>query len=252
MHRNRAPDLWDQVTAVILAGGLGLRLRPVLADRPKVLAPVQQRPFVTFLLDRLAAVSLPSVILLTGYRAEQVQQALGSTCAGLELIYSVEPQPLGTGGALRWALPKLATPTVLLLNGDSYCDVDLAALLAFHRRHQADLTLTLVEVAQVDRFGQVEVFGNGRVQRFAEKPASAGSGWINAGVSLLERSLLAEIPAERPLSLERDLLPGWVAGKKVFGCCWSGAFLDIGTPASYAAANAFFATKSEFSPISRV
>lgn len=243
MYRNGASDLWQQVTPVILAGGLGTRLRSVIADRSKVLAPVQERPFLTFLLDQLAAASFNSVVLLTGYRAEQVRQTLGETYKGLRLTYSVETQPMGTAGALLLAAPHLTGRTILLMNGDSYCDVDFAALLAFHQWHQADMTMTLVEVARVERFGHVEVFGNGRVQRFAEKPTAHGSGWINAGISLLERNLVADIPVERPVSLERDLLPGWVAGKKVFGFRWSGAFLDIGTPESYAAANAFFAAK---------
>src|SRR5437879_601155 len=110
------------VTAAILAGGLGTRLRSVIADRPKVLAPVGGRPYLTYLLDQLAKAAVREVVLLTGYGAEQVRDALGATYAGMRLVHAAEPAPLGTAGALRHALPHLRSPAVLLMNGDSYCD----------------------------------------------------------------------------------------------------------------------------------
>src|SRR5438105_3788922 len=115
------------VSAAILAGGLGTRLRPAVADRPKVLAPIHGRPYLTFLLDQLADAFIEEVVLLTGFQAGQVRRTLGETYAGMRLLYSEEPAPLGTAGAVRWALDKLSLPTILLLNGDSYCDVHLSA-----------------------------------------------------------------------------------------------------------------------------
>src|SRR3954463_14123588 len=120
------PGLAD-TDAVILAGGLGARLRSVVADRPKVLAPVLGRPFVTYLLDQLAAAGLRRAVLLTGFRAEQVRQTLAEQHAGLDLAYSTEPTPLGTAGAVRDALDQVDTADVLLLNGDSFCPLDLPA-----------------------------------------------------------------------------------------------------------------------------
>jgi NDP-sugar pyrophosphorylase family protein len=228
------------VTAAILAGGLGTRLRSVVGDRPKVLAPVGGRPFLTRLLDQLAAASFREVVLLTGYRAEQVRDALGVTFAGMRLIYADEPFPLGTAGALRRALPLLSRQRVLLLNGDSYCDVDLDDFYEWHCRQSGGTSLVMVHVPDGSRFGQLRQDKAARIVRFEEKGKASGPGWINAGVYLIERDLLAELPTKYPLSLERDVLADWVGRQLVFGMKCSRRFLDIGTPESYAEADIFF------------
>jgi D-glycero-alpha-D-manno-heptose 1-phosphate guanylyltransferase len=236
----RHDESLTDVTAAILAGGLGSRLRPVVRDRPKVLAPVLDRPYLTYLLDRLADVSVRRVVLLTGYLADQVRGALGESYRGMRLVYSVEPAPLGTGGALQRALPYLDSQRILVMNGDSWCDVSLVDFDACHRRRAARLSMVISPCADGARFGQVQVAANGRVLRFAEKRATGG-GWINAGIYLVERGLIEEIPEELPLSLERDLLPEWLArGERVHGHCCTGRFIDIGTPESYAEAASFF------------
>ena len=227
------------LTAAILAGGLGTRLRAAVPDRPKVLAAVNGRPFLAYLLDQLAAAGLRRVVLCTGHLGWQVRRELGARHAGLELVYSQEETPLGTGGALRLALPHLAAPTALVLNGDSYCRCDLAA---FHRRHRAGdarASLVVVEMADCSRFGRVETSAGGRITAFAEKDPAVGAGLINAGVYLLDTSLLDQAPPGRALSLERDLLPAWLA-EGVMSFPSPGPFLDIGTPESYARASAFF------------
>ncbi len=239
--RPGARELRD-VTAVILAGGLGTRLRPTVADRPKGLAPVLNRPFLTHLLDQFAAAAVRRAVLLTGFGAEQVRRDLGTTHAGLTLVHSPEASPLGTAGALRAAAAHLTAPTVLLLNGDSYCHADLAAFAAFHRLRRADVSLVLTRVEDAGRFGRVETDLAGRVTAFAEKQAGGGPGWINAGLYLLARRLLDEIPAGRPVSLEREMLPAWVGSACMYGFPCRGPFLDIGTPESYAVAEAFFAS----------
>lgn len=229
-------------TVAILAGGRGTRLRPAVGDRPKVLAPVHNRPYVTYLLDRLADAGVREVVLLTGYQAEQVSGALGTTYRGMRLVYVAEPSPLGTGGAVRGALPRLAGPMILLMNGDSYCEVDLTAFRDFHRRKAADVSLVLAAVADASRYGRVRLGRGGEVECFGEKePGGAGGGWINAGIYLLSRNLIEEIPAGRPVSLERELFPGWLRrGARVYGYCGGGRFIDIGTPESFAEAEAFF------------
>jgi NDP-sugar pyrophosphorylase family protein len=227
-------------TAVILAGGLGTRLRPAVADRPKALAPVAGRPFITYLLDQLEATSVRRVVLLTGYRGDQVRRELGERYGRLTLAYSPEPSPLGTGGALRAAVPMIDSPTVLALNGDSYCGVDMAAFAAAHHRRGGGASLALTRVGDAGRYGRVKTDRGGRVTAFAEKQAGGGPGWVNAGVYLFERRLLEAAPAGRPASLEREWLPAWVAGGAVFGFRSAAPFLDIGTPESYAAAAAFF------------
>src|SRR5438552_901643 len=134
------------VSAAILAGGLGTRLRPAVADRPKVLAPVSGRPFVCYLLDLLHRHSIREVALLTGHRAAQVRATLGDFYRGMQMRYSVESEPLGTAGAVRLALPLLTASRVLLLNGDSFCDVDLTDFSRHHGEIAAGVSLALCEV----------------------------------------------------------------------------------------------------------
>lgn len=233
-----SPNLAD-LTAIILAGGQGTRLRSVLADVPKVLAPLEGRPFLAWLLDQLAAAGLRRVVISTGYRAEEVRRTLGPRHGPLELVYSPETTPLGTGGALRAALDLAPGPTILALNGDSYCRADWAAFRRFHADHQAAGTLLLAEVPDTARFGRVDCDDAGLVTRFDEKQAAAGPGWINAGIYLLRRDLIAAIPPAGPVSLERETFPACI-GRGLHAFPGARQFLDIGTPESYAAARAFF------------
>jgi len=240
-----SPSGLENVTAAILAGGMGMRLRPVVADWPKVLAPVHGRPYATYLLDQLAAAGAREVVLLTGYRAKQVLETVGEHYAGMRLIHSPEASPLGTGGALRKALSRLRSADVLLQNGDSWCDADLADFFKFHRLNNADLSLVLVKANDSTRFGQVHVSADARVERFEEK-TEGGNGWINAGIYLIARSLIREIPARENVSLERDLIPHWLAeGRHIYGYRHDGRLLDIGTPESYAAAEEFIPARKE-------
>jgi D-glycero-alpha-D-manno-heptose 1-phosphate guanylyltransferase len=229
-----------KISAAILAGGLGTRLRPALGGAPKVLAPVGHRPFITILLGQLDAAGIEKAVLLTGYRSADVRQTLGNRYAGLTLIYSAEATPLGTAGALRQALPLLETETILLLNGDSFCAVDLSSLAAEHKRRRAEMTLTLAHVPDAGRFGQVKLAHNGKVTCFMEKQTGGNAGWINAGVYVVEKSLVEAIPPRQAVSLERNLLPSWVETRRVYGFLGADRFLDIGTPSSYAAAADFF------------
>lgn len=234
-----APLVPAEVPVAILAGGLGTRLREVVGEQPKVLAEIDGRPFVTFLLDQLAAAGFRHVVLCTGFRGEAVEAALGAAHGPLRLAYSREPAPLGTAGALRLALPALTADVALVMNGDSYCGADLAAALHAHQARGSQATLVLVEVADTSRYGRVELGEGDAICRFVEKQASGGTGWINAGIYLLARSRLAAIPPGVALSLEREVFPRWV-GEGLVGLRTHAAFLDIGTPASYAAASAFF------------
>ncbi|HEV3259961.1 MAG TPA: nucleotidyltransferase family protein [Gemmataceae bacterium] len=228
------------VTAAILAGGLGTRLRPAVADRPKVLATVHNRPYLTYLLDQLAAASVDEVVLLTGYRSDQVYHTLGEAYGRVRLHYSPEPSPLGTAGAVRNALPKLASGMLLLMNGDSFCEVDLAAFGTFNRRHAADVSLVVTRVADSSRYDRVRINGAGRVTGLEQKRPEGGPAWINAGVYLIGRRMIQEIPCGRPVSLEREMLPAWIDQRRVYGLRCPGRFLDIGTPDSYAQATSFF------------
>lgn len=227
------------LSAAILAGGLGTRLRPVVGDRPKVLAPVAGRPFLEFLLTQLVRAGIPEVTLLVGYGSDQVQTAFGNSYRNLKLNYSTERSLLGTGGALRLALPLLSGDTILILNGDSYCDTNIEELAAVHESRRAAATLALAKVPDGSRYGRVIRGEGGRIERFEEKGGPAAPAWINAGVYLFDRRAVEGIEPDRVVSLERDVLPSWVGRGQVFGVP-AGRFIDIGTPESFAEAAEFF------------
>jgi NDP-sugar pyrophosphorylase family protein len=232
------------VTAVILAGGLGTRLRSAVADRPKVLAEVLGRPFLAFLLDQLQAAGVRRVVLCTGYRGEQVEAAFGTSYGTLQLLHAQEPVPLGTGGALRRALPVFRSDPVLVMNGDSFCDAALQDLWSGHLSRGAAATLLLSQVPDTTRYGRVQIQDDGRVVRFDEKASAGGPGWINAGIYVLSSALMRQIPQDRPVSLEREIFPAWI-GRGLYGYRSQSRFLDNGTPESYAAAEEFFGSRTE-------
>ena len=224
-----------ETTVAILAGGLGSRLRTVVGNHPKVLAEINGRPFLAWLLEHLENFGFKRVVLCTGYKAEEIECAFGSTFGGLSIIHSCESVPLGTGGALRQALPFLGSNRVLALNGDSFCEADLEALRASHLARNARASMLLAWVEDAGRFGRVRLGSNDQITEFVEKGSSFGGGWINAGVYLLERDLIEMLPANMLLSLEREIFPMWIP-QGVFGFKTQGRFLDIGTPESYALA----------------
>jgi len=226
-------------TAAILAGGLGTRLRAVVSDRPKVLAEVQERPFLAYLLQHLARSGIKSAVLCTGYIGEQIKTAFGDTFGSMRLLYSQETSQLGTAGALRLALPQIQSNSVLIVNGDSFCDANLSDFWAWREAKGAEAALLLTQVSDTRRYGRVEVNADWRVLKFEEKGGREGSGWINAGIYLLDRSLLLTIPEGMPVSLERDMFPAWME-RGLYGYGNQGRFLDIGTPESYALAEKFF------------
>lgn len=228
------------LTAVILAGGFGTRLRSMVADRPKVLAEVGGRPFITYLLDQLAAAGIRHVVLCTGHLGTQVQELLQGRYHNLDLVHSQEPLPLGTAGALRLALPLFNSDPVLVMNGDSYCEADLMAFWAWHHARSAEATLLLTAMADTGRYGLVQVDADGRILSFAEKQEKGQPGWINAGVYVIHRCLIDTIPSMRPVSLEQEMFPAWIE-YGLYGCRSNGCFVDIGTPDSYAMAEEFFA-----------
>ena len=237
-----AENLVKDVVAAVLAGGLGTRLRPVVSDRPKVLAAVHGRPFLSYVLDQLAAAGVLRVVLCTGYLGEQVHRVFGSRWGAMELIYSRETAPLGTGGALRKALPHLSSNPVLVMNGDAFCGIQLADFYAWHCRRGARATLAIVQASDAARYGRVQVDATGEVVRFAEKCAGPNVAWINAGIYLLDRSIIENVSTGYKVSLEREVFPRWI-GKGFYGYSCEGGFLDIGTPQSYVDAKKFFASE---------
>jgi len=229
-----AADL-SSVDIVVLAGGLGTRLRSVLPDQPKILAPIGDTPYLAFLLDWLAHEGASRVIFSLGYRAGQVERYLAENLSpALEIDAVVEPKPAGTAGALRYVAPKIMSDCVLVMNGDSFIDADLTAFIHAHRDRGGGVSILCVGLPDVSRFGRVELNSEGLVRNFAEKdPARKGPGLINAGVYLFDRDVFDEIVGSGAASLEREIFP---TRHDISAHVVEGAFLDIGTPESLAAA----------------
>jgi D-glycero-alpha-D-manno-heptose 1-phosphate guanylyltransferase len=245
MHRcleERGRDVMSRmanITAVILAGGLGTRLRSIVPDKPKVLAELGGRPFIEYLLDQLALEGVKSVVLCTGYLGDQVQTQLGTTHKNMTLRYSCELQPLGTGGALRLALPIIESDTILVLNGDSYCDVRLNEFAEWHAYRDSSATILLSRTNDTRRYGRVDVDDEGHILRFSEKTESQDPGWINAGIYLLQRDVIDSIPCGLNVSIERKVFPHWV-NRGLYGFRTESRLWDIGVPDAYAEATADF------------
>ncbi len=222
--------------ALLLVGGLGTRLRSVVPSAPKPLASVGKKSFLELLVRQLKHQGIRRVILCTGYLADQVENEFGDGRAlDLEISYSKELEPLGTAGAVKLAQPQLGSASeFLVMNGDSFLEINLASLLQFHRDHRALVSLAVVKVEDSSRYGTVQVDRSQKVIGFVEKAGSNGPGLVNAGVYVFSPEVLQSIPQGRS-SLEKDVFP-CLLGKGVYAQEHSGMFIDIGTPEDYARA----------------
>lgn len=224
--------------AIILAGGLGTRLRPVISDLPKPLAPVAGRPFLAWMLDAYARRGFRRVILATGYLGEQVEDAIGHAWEGVEILYSREQEPLGTGGAMRLAAGLAKGSWVHVGNGDTYLDFEPADLERTAKTTRAAAVVALAAVDDVARYGAVDV-DDQRIVRFREK-GGQGPGLINAGSYLLQRSLLEDARLPIPFSFEEGILLPLTQAGRVAYMDRTEHFIDIGVPADYARAEVVF------------
>ena len=219
--------------AIVLAGGFGTRLRAVVRDVPKPLAPVAGRPFLAWLIDALAAGGLRRVVLATGYRGDLIEREMGAEQAGVAIACVREAEPLGTGGAIRDALPHTEGDRVLVLNGDTYARVDYAAMAA--ATAGAGAAMAVHHVPDRSRYGAVMV-EDGWVRGFAEKQADAAPGRINCGVYILRRDL-AGLRRPGAFSFETELLQTMPLKNDVLAAFdVPGPFIDIGTPDDFARA----------------
>ncbi len=221
--------------ALILAGGLGTRLRPIVGNRPKSMAQIGGRPFLAYQLDLLRSQGFTEIILCTGYLSQAIEEYFGDgKDLGVHLTYSVEEKPLGTAGAIKNAAP-LVDSTFLVLNGDTYVQADLRNLVYFHQDRSALATIGLSQVGDPSRSGLVQAGPAGRVVRFIEKGTVQGDcNTISAGVYVFEPEILDFIPSDRKVSLELEVFPHLVEmGAPLYGYMLSGPFVDIGTPEGY-------------------
>ncbi|MBI5606376.1 MAG: NTP transferase domain-containing protein [Deltaproteobacteria bacterium] len=220
-----------EIDAVILCGGLGSRLKKVVHDRPKPMAEIQGRPFLDILIDHTAAFGITRYILCTGYMANCIEHYYAQTTGPLTFSFSKEKIPLGTGGALKNAESLIRSNPVLVLNGDSFCPVDLDGFITHHRAKNAQISLVVSEAKDSFDFGSLWMDKKGRIVGFQEK-INHTQNLINAGVYLFDKEIFARIPPHKRYSLELDLFPDFV-GKKFYGFFSNEKVLDIGTPERY-------------------
>ena len=225
--------------AVVLAGGMGTRLRSAVPDLPKCMAPVAGRPFLAWLLDDLEDAGFGHVILSLGYRHEAIEAWVTSRNNRARIDCVVEAEPLGTGGGVRLALQQAEESDVFVLNGDTWFGVDYPAMAQFHRQQGTLATLALKPMRDFDRYGEVCCTPTGRISAFREKQPCR-QGLINGGIYLLQKDALAECP-ER-FSLERDFFEPLARQERLSGFRSEGYFIDIGIPADYARAQQDFAS----------
>lgn len=224
---------------VVLAGGMGTRLRSVVAELPKCLAPVAGRPFLAWLLDDLRGAGFDHIILSLGYRHEAVEDWVATLPGRDSITFVVEKEPLGTGGGVRLALEQAREERVFVLNGDTYFGVDFRAMQSSHQQSGAKATLALKPMRDFDRYGEVLCEEDGSVTAFREKQPCA-AGLINGGIYLLRRDALRAMP-ER-FSLEKDYFEPLAAAGALAGFRSDGYFIDIGIPEDYARAQRDFAS----------
>lgn len=225
-------------SAVILAGGLGTRLRSAYAAGPKSMAPVAGRPFLDYLLRWLSSEGVEEVILCVGYKRSHIQKHVGAGRKwGLRVKYSIEKESLGTGGALRQAVRLISDKKIVVVNGDTFLDINLSDLVQFHESRKARATVTAVEVLDNRRYGSLRLDLQGRIAAFLEKAkgdedeqSGTTKKLINGGVYVFERELLESVHSRLPVSLEKEVFPSLITGNNVYGYTTDSYFLDIGLP----------------------
>lgn len=217
--------------AIILAGGLGTRLRSEIGEVPKSLAPVNNQPFLNYLLRYLKKNGITRVVLAVGYKHESIQTIIGNYFEGIEIEYSVEKEPLGTGGALKLALELVKENVVFVCNGDTYFDIDLEILYKYHIEKNSTCTLALKKLLNVERYGNVQL-NDGKVVAFQEKQLRDVA-IINGGIYCVNKGILIHYPVNTPFSLEKNYLENNPKAKKIYGLEFDSYFMDIGIPEDY-------------------
>jgi NDP-sugar pyrophosphorylase family protein len=226
--------------AIILAGGVGTRLRPLSCTRPKLLFPVLNKPLLDWTLERLAETGVDGVTLAVKYMAEAFMQRYGESKHGIKISYSIEKKPMRTGGAIKYAEELIGhEEPFLVLNGDIFTTIDYTVLINKHKQNNAVATIALYSVADPSRYGTVKLTNQNRITQFVEKAplGKAPSNLINAGVYVLDPEIFNYIPAGRPVSIEREVFPKLAEEGKLFGHEFKRVWIDIGKPLDYLKAN---------------
>ena len=218
---------------IILAGGLGTRLRGEVKDAPKSMAPLNGKPFLEYQLKQIHAAGLKRVILSTGYLGEQVQAYFGDHFMDMDILYSHEKEPLGTGGAVKLAFSQVKTPYAMIFNGDTMFRINLDMFFQRTIEKLANVTIALRQVEDASRYGSVECDSEGRIVSFSEKSNSTKPGLINGGIYLISSRYFRQFELPEVFSLEKDFFAPQVKEGYFLGQVFDNYFLDIGIPEDY-------------------
>jgi len=225
---------FTNIDVVILCGGKGERLRPVLNDKPKVLADINGRPFLELLIDNLKSFGFRKFIVSVGYKREGIIDHFKDR---EDIVFSPEETALGTGGGLKKAKGLVKSDTFMAMNGDSFCDLDFNRLLSFHNQKKAFLTLALTKAPEAKDYGTVSVDASGKIKSFREKTEGSDIRLVSAGIYMMNKEIFNQMPKVGTFSLEYDLFP---KTESSFGYITRAKLYDIGTPERYNQAKEFF------------
>ena len=219
---------------LILAGGLGTRLRGIIKDNPKVMVNIKGIPFLEYLILQLKKYGLIDIILCTGYLSEKIKKYFKNVDNwGVNITYSKESKPLGTGGAIKFAEYLIREDNFIVMNGDSFFDIDLDKLISFHFNKKALAIMALAEAKEIKRFGSVKIDKNGMIKSFIEKEKKANSNLINGGIYVLNKEIFKYISKDKSISLEKEIFPKLVGSTNFYGISFKNYFIDIGVPEDY-------------------
>lgn len=222
----------EHVDVVILCGGMGTRLKAIIDDKPKPMAEIDKRPFIDILIGHISTFGFQRFILCAGYKAELVQEYYKNKKCRVEILIRKEQELLGTGGAVKNAWPLIDSNPFLVLNGDSFLDMDLYKFVEFHLEKKALLSIALIDAKDTNGYGSIETDSSDRIVKFREKEEKSQESMINAGVYLFNREIFSLMPSNKKFSLEYDFFPK-IVGSKFYGYLTKGFFIDIGTPERY-------------------
>ncbi len=221
-----------EIDSIILCGGLGKRLESIAGSKPKAMLEINQKPFLDILIEFLIKSGCKRTILCIGHLGETIKSYYGQRQLSIEIIFSEEKEPLGTGGAIKNAKELIKSDTFLAMNGDSFCNVGLDKFFDFHIEKNALLSLVLAKSDSVSDYAKVELEDSGRITSFQEKPDISGVALINAGIYLMKREIFSHMPENNSFSLEKDVFPQ-VLNLECHGFLSSSPCIDIGTPQRY-------------------
>jgi len=223
----------ENTKVIILAGGLGTRLRQTLGTLPKPLAPIGNKSFLDYLLEFISHQGFRDVIISLGYGSDAIKESLGDgSSRGLRIAYTLERELLGTAGAVKLSELVIGSDDFFVMNGDTYFEVDLKHMLRFHESRNAVATIAMAYKADTGRYGDIFIDKDNEVVSFSEKAGEGRAGYINGGIYIFRKEVLQYIPANKACSLEKEIIP-FLVGKGLYGFPVKGYFIDIGIPEDY-------------------